>query len=108
MLQISTRSAKQEISTICNGRTRFGRLLASVSSEEHGAAFADWLQLNLELQLADLEEFLSLVPDDQRIPLEARLAGGFYADLVPQDALRPERLLFLTDLETVLELRQIC
>ena len=108
MPRISTTSAKQEISTIYNGRTLFGRLLASVCSDEHSAAFADWLQLNLERQLADLEEFLSLLPDDQRIPLEARLAGGFYAELVPQDALRPERLLFLTDLQTVLELRQIC
>lgn len=89
------------------GTSLFGRLLASASREPHRRAFRVWLNLNLEMQLADLEDFLSSLTDQERIPLEARLAAGFYADLVPKEAPEAERCLFLTDMETILTLRQL-
>jgi hypothetical protein len=64
--------------------------------------------LNLELQLADLESFLDSLPAEQRVQLEARLASGWYTELVPDGAPAAERCLFLVDLETVLALRQLC
>jgi len=87
--------------------TLFGRLVRSASGEEHSRAFLDWLQLRLELQLADLEEFLGSLPEEQRIDMEAWLATGSYSDLVPDDARDPERLLFLSDLEVILAVRRI-
>ena len=86
--------------------SRFGRLLASSAGAEHRRAFADWLRLDLERQLADLEDFLSSLPEEQRISLEGRLSGGSYSDLVPEDAPKPHRMLFEMDLETVLMLRE--
>ena len=91
-----------------NSASLFGRLLSSASGEEHRRAFLDWLQLNLERQLADLEEFLSSLPEEQRLLLEGRLADGSYTDIVPGDAPTPERMLFLTDIDTVLQIRKIC
>ncbi len=88
--------------------TIFGRLLTSASGEEKRRAFVAWLQVNLELQLADLEEFLYSLPEEQRLYLETDLNSGGYRELVPQDAPALERLLFQTDLETVLELRHMC
>jgi hypothetical protein len=90
------------------GSSLFACLLLSASDEEHRRAFQNWLRLNLELQLADLEDFLSSLPEQQRIQLETQLADGPCDDLVPQDAPAPHRLLFLSDLETVLTLRRLC
>ncbi len=108
MTQISTGDPPISQFVPADGSSLFGQLLLSVSGERHRRAFLDWLDLNLELQLADLEDLLSALPDEQRVPLEARLCSGYYADLVPNDAPRAERSLFLTDMETILTLRQLC
>src|SRR5579872_1617422 len=85
----------------------FGRLLSSAPGAQHRQAFRDWLRLNLELQFADLEDFLSSLPKEKRTRLEERLSAGGYSELVPADAPAPDRLLFEMDLETVLTLRQM-
>src|SRR5437868_7876769 len=82
--------------------TLFGRLLHSAPGEERLRSFRDWLQLTLESQLDHLQEHICSLPEQQRDALESWLAGGSYAELVPEDAETPERLLFVTDLETVL------
>jgi hypothetical protein len=64
--------------------------------ESHRQLFGQWLALSLEEQKLDLEEFLSgsgRPPDPRR-----------YRELAPPEAHEVERQLYLTDLETVLEL----
>src|ERR1044072_3418296 len=100
-MQISTGSVKQTPATYRqrNESSLFGRLLSSVSGDRHRRAFLDWLNLNLEHQLADLEEFLYSLPEDQPSRMEPGLIAVSYLDMVPQDAPQPERLLFQKDLE---------
>jgi hypothetical protein len=109
-MQNSTLSCGADLTTLLpsDRSSLFGRLLDSISGEGHRRAFRDWLRLNLELQLADLEEFLASLPAEQRVQLETRLASGWYTELVPHGAPAAERNLFLVDLETVLALRQLC
>jgi len=62
----------------------------------HHQVFSQWLRFSLEEQKMDLEEYL-------------RAGGGpahapHYGDLVPPAARNVERELYLTDLETLLEL----
>lgn len=62
----------------------------------HHQVFSGWLRFSLEEQKMDLEEYL-------------RAGGGpahapHYGDLVPRTARSVERELYLTDLETLLEL----
>src|SRR5437868_6014707 len=83
----------------------FGRLLGSAPGDERLCWFREWLQLTLELQLADLEEHICSLSEHQRIHFESWLAAGLYNELIPEAAAAPERILFLTDLETVLSLR---
>ena len=89
-------------------RSVFGRLLSSASDEEHRRAFLEWLPLNLERQLADLQDYLSSLSYERRMQVEARLETGSYSGLIPADAPAEERLLFQMDLEIVMELRQTC
>jgi len=99
MMEISTHSAEA---------SRFGRLLTSAPGDEQRRAFKDWLNLNLELQLADLEEFFCSLPYDLRAHLEHQLRTGGYSDLVPAGAPLPDRLLFQMDLEVLMALRPLC
>ena len=64
--------------------------------------------MRLELQLADLEEFLSSLSQEQQTHMEWWLASGKYSELIPMDAPLPDRLLFEMDLETLVSLRRTC
>jgi hypothetical protein len=108
-MRISTHVAELDASPASSRESSiFGTLLRSVPGDERRRVFREWLTLSLELQLADLEELLSSLPRDQRTSLQGRLAEGFYSELVPSDAPAPHRLLFQSDLETILTLREMC
>lgn len=62
----------------------------------HQLVFAEWLGFSLAEQMADLRDYLRS-SDDPRQPDQYRL-------LVPRSASDVERRLYLTDLETLLEL----
>jgi hypothetical protein len=69
----------------------------------HGEVFRDWLCLTLEQQKADLEEYLGELSERSAGTRESLLLAP-YGDLTP-DAARPvERELYLTDLQTLMEL----
>lgn len=64
----------------------------------HHQVFSEWLRFSLAEQKSDLDEYLSM----------AGAGGSFralpYKNLVPATAREVERQLYLTDLETLLEL----
>lgn len=62
----------------------------------HHQAFSEWLGFSLELQKSDLDECLA--------PLTEPVNVLQYIHLVPPTAREVERQLYLTDLETLLEL----
>jgi hypothetical protein len=64
--------------------------------QSHRRIFSEWLAFNLEEQKSDLEDFLNERGGVRGMP--------DYRNLVPPEALDVERRLYLTDLETVLEL----
>jgi hypothetical protein len=64
----------------------------------HHQTFFQWISFSLADQKADLDEFLDSLPNP---------ADAFpYASLIPSTAHEVERLLFLTNLETLVELRR--
>jgi len=62
----------------------------------HHEIFAEWLSFSLSRQKADLDEYL--------LSSHAPLEPACYRDLMPGTAHQVERQLYLTDLETLLEL----
>ena len=62
----------------------------------HHEVFAEWLSFSLSEQKADLDDYLTAT--------QSPLATLPYRDLAPATAHQVERLLYLTDLETLLEL----
>lgn len=68
-------------------------------SNSHHQVFSEWLQFSLAEQKSDLDEYLSVSAGRQRLTLP-------YQDLVPATAREVERQLYVTDLETLLELRR--
>ena len=118
-------SAESWRMTIAGIRTLFGRLaflsslrdprsgqychgsLAGLAPEEadrtlrisHQQAFQQWISLGLAEQKADLDEYLST----EGAPRHSRP----YRNLVPAAAREVERQLYLTDLETLLELLRL-
>ena len=70
----------------------------------HEEVFAQWLCLTLEQQKQDLDLYLSGLEDDRRTVLRAWLQLASYRNSLPATAREVERDLFLTDLETLLEL----
>ena len=75
-----------------------------VLSESHTATFVEWLTFTLEQQKADLDLYLSDLEGPKHTAVEtwARLAP--YRTFVPMAARPVETRLFLSDLETLLEL----
>lgn len=65
-------------------------------SHSHHQIFAEWLNYSLSDQKADLDDYLT----SSQSPLETLP----YRDLPPSTAHQVERQLYLTDLETILEL----
>jgi hypothetical protein len=87
--------------------------LAQVSGEQeadrvlrqsHEQAFAEWLCFNLEQQKADLDLYLSGLDGNRRTILDTWIRLTPYRALVPSLARDVERRLYLTDLETILDL----
>jgi hypothetical protein len=72
--------------------------------QSHAQVFEEWLGFPLERQKQDLESYLAGLEGAVAAVLAnwARLAP--YRGYLPADAIQAERELFLTDLETVLEL----
>lgn len=70
----------------------------------HNAAFAEWIQFNIEQQKADLDLYLSQFFENKAQVIENWLRLGPYRNLVPASARRNERKLYLTDLEAMLHL----
>jgi len=69
----------------------------------HEAVFAEWLNFSLEQQYNDLRvQLLASQPEPDE--LKAFLEPGTYERFIPGAAHEPERMLYRTDLETVLEL----
>ena len=62
----------------------------------HHEIFAEWLSFSLSRQKADLDEYL--------LSSHAPLDAASYRDVMPGTAHQVERQLYLTDLETLLEL----
>jgi hypothetical protein len=75
-----------------------------VLRESHEQAFAEWLCFNLEQQKADLDLYLSGLNGNRRTILDTWIRLTPYRGLIPTVAREVERRLYLTDLETILEL----
>jgi hypothetical protein len=83
----------------------FGESEASEAlNQSHNKTFAEWLTYKLEQQKADLDLYLSTFAADKRTILETWIRLAPYRNLVPASAREVERKLYVTDLETLLEL----
>lgn len=65
-------------------------------SRSHQQLFAEWLAYSLADQKSDLDEYLSTVGGPRNF--------RHYHDLIPNTAREVERQLYLTDLETLMDL----
>ncbi len=72
--------------------------------ESHKTAIEEWLNYGLEQQKADLDLYLSGLIVDKQTVLESWLRTTPYRNLMPATIKGPARKLFLSDLETLLEL----
>ena len=70
----------------------------------HTQVFSEWLNLNLEQQKADLEDYLSGLEEDVDGILANWIRLAPYRNLIPPRAREVEKQLYLSDLEVVLEL----
>jgi hypothetical protein len=72
--------------------------------QSHSQVFASWLNLNLEQQKGELEDYLAGLEEDIQSILTNWIRLAPYRNLIPTRAREVERQLYLTDLEVVLEL----
>ena len=72
--------------------------------QSHSQAFVAWLNLNLEQQKADLEDYLAGLEENISGILANWIRLAPYRNLIPARAREVEKQLYLTDLEVVLEL----
>ena len=72
--------------------------------ESHNTAIDEWLNYGLEQQKADLDLYLSGVTVDKRTVLDSWLRTSPYRNLTPATIKGPAKKLFISDLETLLEL----
>ena len=70
----------------------------------HSEVFEKWLNLPLQDQKEDLDEYLSSLDQDRRVVIEAWTKLTPYQTLAPETAQPVEKDLFLSDMETVLSL----
>ena len=70
----------------------------------HERVFAEWLNLSLERQRGEIERHLDQLDEDRRTVLAAWGALQPYAALPPAAAGEAERVLYLSDLEIILEI----
>jgi hypothetical protein len=72
--------------------------------DSHTDTFAEWLGSSLEQQKADLDLYLSSFQADRRTIIATWIRLAPYRGLVPAAVLDPERRLYLSDLEALLEI----
>src|SRR5271154_534584 len=72
--------------------------------KSHKQVFADWLAFNLEHQMADLNLYLSDLPEEKKTVLQAWTLLQPYKNLLPSNAKPVDRRLYLNELQTMLEL----
>jgi len=70
--------------------------------KSHLQLFAEWLTFNLEQQKADLDLYLSGLPDKRDIVLENWMKLVPYRNLIPSSVRGIERRLYITDLTALL------
>ena len=70
----------------------------------HEEIFAEWLNYPLEQQRQDLEEHLRSIEGDRKAVLRTWLTLTPYRSLIPAESRDAERLLYITDLELLLEI----
>ena len=76
----------------------------SALHESHQITFAEWLSFTLEKQKADLDLYLSHLTSRKRTTVETWLRLKPYRNLIPTRIAEPERALYLSDFEVLLEL----
>jgi hypothetical protein len=72
--------------------------------QSHSQVFSEWLCFNLQQQKKDLEGYLEELHEDKKTILATWIRLAPYRSYMPANAREVERNLFITDLETVLEL----
>ncbi len=72
--------------------------------QSHFECFSEWLAFSLEAQQSDLDQYLSGIDGDRKTILDNWIRTKPYRNLIPASALDMERKLYLSDLETLLEL----
>ena len=72
--------------------------------QSHFECFSEWLAFSLEAQKADLDLYLSGIESDKKTILDNWIRTKPYRNLIPASAIDMERKLYLSDLETLLEL----
>ena len=70
----------------------------------HKEIFREWLNFPLERQRRELEEYLESSEGERAVVLQTWLTSTSYRNLVPTSAHEAERLLFISDLELILEI----
>jgi len=70
----------------------------------HEAVFAEWLNYSLARQRQDLEEHLRSIEGDRKAVLQTWFTLAPYRNLIPAGSREAERLLYITDLELLLEI----
>lgn len=72
--------------------------------KSHKQTFAEWLSFNLEQQMADLTLYMSDLPEDKKTVLQAWTKLKPYKNVLPSNAKTVDRRLYLSEMETMLEL----
>ena len=72
----------------------------------HHQVFREWLNFPLEEQRRDLEDYLESLEGERKKVLQTWLTLTPYKNLLPVGAVEAERLLYISDLELILELMQ--
>ena len=72
--------------------------------QSHTQVFSEWLNLNLEQQKSDLEDYLSGLEEDVDALVATWIRLAPYRNLIPPRAREVEKQLYLSDLEIVMEL----
>ena len=75
-----------------------------VLRSSHEQVFAEWLNFPLERQRQDLEEHLRSIESERKVVLKTWLTLAPYRNLIPAATREAERLLYITDLELILEI----
>ncbi len=70
--------------------------------KSHVQLFSEWLTFSLEQQKADLDVYLSGLPDNRDLVLENWIKLAPYRNLIPSSVRGVERRLYITDLTALL------